>query len=205
MTEPVKTPIAIPPGEKAPRDRKIPGRSVETAKLVEFLRAKKDSYDTISYEELSRVIGGDIRGDDRSYMASAIRILQNEDNVLYICVRKQGYKRATSSEAGDHMGWHVKGGIKKIKRAEKVIRQVEWSEIDTDQKQRITSSMALIRITKSLTRKKNLARIENQLTVSEERFNLPNPKDIVRAIYQSNGQAKPEEAESEDSDDNSDE
>lgn len=78
--------------DAVPVGHSIPERRRETQLIVDRLRATAVG-ETVSYEQLAQLTGCDIEGDERHLLASARRILEHEDRIVFGAVLRVGVKR----------------------------------------------------------------------------------------------------------------
>lgn len=137
----------------------IPEISMETRMLRDKLSALKIG-DVITYAELNELIGADVQDSSRSHLASAIRGLLADKQMVFGTVRGHGVKRLTDVEIvaiGDEVLPRLRRAAKRATR--KLLAVADFSALPNDLKLRhnaVVSSLATISFFSKDTRVKEI-------------------------------------------------
>ena len=151
--------------------RTINEKSADTGKLENLLREVAVGA-TVSYNDMSKSLGRDVRIFCKGNLSSARRILLNQDGVVFDAIRNVGYKKLNGPETVQI----ATSGRQKISRAaRKVIKQlltVDYEQLDTTNKRThlaLSSQMGAVSMfAKTATTKKIEAKVEgSQLAIGE--------------------------------------
>lgn len=66
--------------------------SVETEKLINFLKNCAQSGETATYKDMSRLLGRSVQGPYRSNLSSALLIVRREYGFVFKCLTNEGYE-----------------------------------------------------------------------------------------------------------------
>src|SRR5262245_24417090 len=104
--------------------KSIPELSTDTKLLYERLKLLQPN-EVVTYDELSQIVGRDVRKQSRSNLTSAVRRCGNEDNIVIDTVINVGVKRATdqmiikkTEKVRSHMSRTVTRHMKRVQCAD---------------------------------------------------------------------------------------
>ncbi len=66
--------------------------SFETKALVKYLKDCADAGNLATFEEMSKVVNGNVQYKMRGNLSSALTVLRRDYQILFTCVRGQGYQ-----------------------------------------------------------------------------------------------------------------
>jgi hypothetical protein len=110
--------------------------SNESESMIRYLRAI-DKGNTITYGELSKLVGKQINAAKTSYVRF---VLQRDANQVWTCVRPNiGLKRLNDAEIAERLpNWWLNGARNKLSRGGDQADVVELRELDIDQQARFS-------------------------------------------------------------------
>jgi len=127
--------------------KSIPEQSMETRMLLDRL-AKASVGEVIKYTELSELIGQDVQARSRGHLASAIKSLLNDRQMVFGVIRTVGVKRLSDGEivaVGDEILPRIRRMAKRATR--KLLAVADFNSLTNDQKIRhnaVVSSLATV-------------------------------------------------------------
>lgn len=151
-------------------NRSIPGLSIDTKTLEDRLRTLKED-ETISYQDLTFLIGRDVTNGARSNLMSARSRLLNE-GIVIACVRGVGVKRINDTEKiGEGLRY-----LKKIRRGArktaKVVAAVEnFDSLPKDLQVQHNLTMSVLGLVTHMTKSSTIKQLEGK--IDQEKKALP--------------------------------
>lgn len=100
------------------KKKAIPEISPQAQWLVARLR-KMQPGDVVTYAELDKVAGCDVRGDGKGYMATARRVVLRDYCIAISAVRGQGMKRLDDEGLAEEQARAIELTAKRLRREEK--------------------------------------------------------------------------------------
>ena len=155
------------PIKKEQKKRTITEQNIYTQELIEVLKIIKKEQ-TISYNELSKTIGIDIRPGyaGYGYQYSARKILEREDNIVFEAVAKVGLRRLTSEEIATGTGSvYLRKKRSLIKRSKSRIRTIDdhYDDLSNEAKMQVTAHRTILAFDNELSKLKNILKIKNKI------------------------------------------
>lgn len=157
-------------------------RSFGTQQLVQRFTAAEVG-DTIPYAELSSIAGEDVQARGRSMLQSAVRIMQNEFQRVFVAVRGVGIQRADSAgiiQTGSQRLQHIN---RTAKRAMKTLGCVDPAKLDPAAQQEFNAKASHLGMLAHCSNPKATKRITAAVEQSQQKL----PLDKTLAAFQGNG------------------
>ena len=154
----------------------IPSVSVETGLIVSKISAAPSSAQTITYGELSALIGRDIAAN-RGFLASARRILFRDHGILIETVRNVGVRIASNSGIMDAGIRDVSASRRALKRASRKFDAVEISALSEEERKTYTGHVATVNALQLLSKPSSVRK------VTERSEGSPLPSASVLAMF----------------------
>lgn len=143
-------------------DKSIPEASVDTRLLRDRL-LKLNHDETVSYAELSEVIGRDVQTVARSNLASARRMAERE-GVILDAVSRVGIKRLTSGAAADSTGPRIRERIRRAaSRGARRIAVIPFAELTAEQRIKTSAEASHLGALRAFAADKQTRKIEQQI------------------------------------------
>ena len=142
--------------------------SIETKLLYERLKETGPG-DTIPYDELTELIGTDVRdARGRGYLRSARVMLQNLHEILTITIRGQGIRHATDIDVVDDIGREGKSIHRKaVKASRKPACIKNYDSLPSDAKIRHNVHLSLIGAIKQATSSRSRKLLTDAVTAGQ--------------------------------------
>lgn len=141
-------------------------RSAE-ASLLSQLLAKAKKGDVITYTQMSDCISMPVHGATPS-LQSAIRIVRNDHDMVFACIRGTGYQRLDDSQI-------VADGTRDLEKIQRTARRasvkqskVEFDALDNKAKLKFTSQCGILGAVATMAKPKSVERLEGQITATEK-------------------------------------
>lgn len=157
----------IPIPKTSPKNKTIGERHIYTQELMKNMK-KVPEGGLISYEDLTKIIGIDVRpgGAGYIYQKSARDILERDDNIVFEVVKNVGIKRMTPDEVGKSTASIYINRKKSIARRYK--RRIDtvsdkFESLDQEAKIKTTLARTIIAFDSELLKSKNILKIENKV------------------------------------------
>lgn len=115
-------------------------KSNDTA-ILEHALSEVSEGETISYDDLSKTIGRDVRKHSSGCLRSARRILER-DGVHFDCVAGTGLKRLAPGECVLKARSQVHRARRAAKRGRGTIETIDWNRLTTEEKNSATAVAA---------------------------------------------------------------
>lgn len=156
----------------------IPSVSVETGLIVDKIASNPSSTQTISYTEISALIGRDILAN-RGFLASARRILFRDRGILIETVRNVGVRIASNSGVM-HAGIRdVSASRRALKRASRKFDAVEIAALSEEERKTYTGHVATVNALQLLSKPSSVRK------VAEKSEGSPLPSASVLEMFRS--------------------
>jgi hypothetical protein len=111
--------------------KRRPFEASADAKLLADLLRKAQPGETVEYQTMNDLIRGNVQGDDRGKLYTAMKWLRDEDGILFQCIPKQGYVRLTDQQAAENLGRvATKKTQEAAKRGLQNIRAINVAQVD---------------------------------------------------------------------------
>jgi hypothetical protein len=151
--------------------KSIPEISVDSQLLIKRLK-EVNKGDTVTYEELSKVISGDVRKKDRYAMVRAIHRLLKDERIVFSVVRKQGLKRLEDAE---HVGIGsvATDKVRRISRrsAEKMLC-ADFSKLTNEEKVEYNTHLSVLGALAMVTKTDRIKQVKAAVEVAHEKLPL---------------------------------
>jgi hypothetical protein len=143
--------------------------SMETQKLVDLL---KSAGDFVSYDELTKACGRDVRDEGMGNLHSARRVVMREYQHVWDTVRGEGLKRL-KGEAVVAAGKHSLQRIhREAKRGAEKIACVEYDKLPRDAQVSHNATAAMLGALFSLSGNRSVAKLEQKSADATQRLSL---------------------------------
>lgn len=151
--------------------KSIPEISVE-ARLIYQAFTKLSPGESISYEELSEITGGDIR-QNRGVIYTAINRAQQDDGIIIGCVRKHGYKRLRDEEIASIGDYSISRIRRESRRGlNRVVKVQDFQALPEELKVKHNTSASILSAIHGALRKKALRCVESRVRESVDKLPL---------------------------------
>lgn len=158
----------------------IPGLSLETARLVEFLKPWPVG-EIVTYKSLSEVIGKDTQGmTGRSNLVSAVRVLARDYGQAWGAVRGVGVKRLDPVETLDSVSERTRRAGRQIFRARKTLGLVEYAALPIDKKREHDALTVLTGLARTALSAQKITAVSKMVAGDAV---LPKREDVLRLIH----------------------
>lgn len=144
-------------------------KSLETSQIEKRLR-ESEFGETVTYEELSRILGRDVRKWCRHNLQSARKILSAEGTEFGV-VLNVGLKRLTPNEVVETNAVFTEKVRRTTKRGLKRLSHVVLDDLDDEHKQRLNSQAAYLQFLNFASTPKATKAIE-QASTPDDRLNI---------------------------------
>lgn len=167
-----------------PKQKTVGERSIYTTQIIERCLEKKDG-ETAAYDELTALIGLDVRPgkEGYSYAHSAFKILEKEHAVVFDNVARAGWQRMApemvANSSVDMFTRKTKALVKKFKIRTETTAD-HHDELSEEAKLRVNLQRTLLAFQEHIFRPKSIARLEQNMA---DRIK-PLPFDRTIALFQ---------------------
>jgi hypothetical protein len=155
--------------------RTIPNRSVQAQQLEEALR-RVEVGQTITYDELSRAIKGNVQGKDRGYLTTARKRLLRQEGMLFEPVINVGLKREGDPGKIDSVSARRERIHRASGRAIKIASTVDLEALAPAQAQQFTLEVACLNATYSISSGSGMKKLGAQPVQSKLPSDIEVPK-----------------------------
>lgn len=144
--------------------------SPETNAVVKRLEGLQFG-ETVTYEELSHMVGGDIQSKKRHHLASAQRLLLMQRQMVFGVIRDQGVKRLSDSE----IVLDGRGYVDKIKRASRKGARTlgcvaDYERMPADMKLQHNTALSVLGAVSMFTKPTGVKKIAERVTAVNSRL-----------------------------------
>lgn len=154
-----------------PKTKAIPERSAETSLLIKRLKTAKVG-DVIQYEELNKLISGDVQDRHRYMLDTARRAVLNEDQIVFEAVHGEGIKRMNDEEILG-VGDQSRKRIHRIsKRTAKKLICSNYEKLTPEQRLEWNTHMSVMGALTAVTKPSSVQKLKSAVSVSQERLPL---------------------------------
>lgn len=123
--------------------------------------------DTVSYQELSSLIGRDVQGSARHVLTSAVRRLLNEHKRVLACVKNVGVKRLDDTGIVSTGAAAIKHIHRTSKRANKKMSTIEsYDALPVEVRSRVNVQRAMLGVLQHATREPQIKKLEAKVGAS---------------------------------------
>jgi hypothetical protein len=136
-------------------------KSVDTSIIEKRLRDAKEG-DVVSYDDLSTLLGRDVREHCRGNMSSARNALI-EESIFFDVIDGVGYKRLTNEESLSSPRSHLKRATNAARRAVKNLSNIKFDELSESGKKTHLVTSAAAGAVAMFGGAKGLKKIENKI------------------------------------------
>ena len=141
--------------------------TADTAILYKHLTAMEPG-DTVSYREMSTMLGREIRGDN-SHLQSALRAASRDSGAVFDCVRNVGYRRLTDSEIVQTSAPRTARLRKRVEREGKRLAMVaNFDALAINLKQDHNARVSVLGAIAQALKPKAIAEVRNHVSTSME-------------------------------------
>jgi len=150
--------------------------SIETSLLVERLKQSAVG-DVVTYAEMSTLVGRNVQGDGYSAMASARRICQREERMVFEVIRNEGLKRLNDSGIVATGGVNLKRLGRQARRGVKTLACVtDFDALPPDQQVEHNMTMSMLGALAQMVKPKQQEKL--RLAVANAQQRLPLTKTL---------------------------
>lgn len=156
-------------------EKKIIGEASVDARLLYQRLAEMNIGDTVSYKELSDIIGADVQGRARCYLNTARMICERENDKSFGVIRNEGLRCldgpelvSTSLSAVEHIRRTSRRQIKRMRCVK------DYSALSDSDKVRFNTYTSIFGVMATMTKDSNIRKIESK--VKEVNEQLPYAK-----------------------------
>lgn len=160
--------------------KSIPEISVDSRLLIKRLKEVKKG-ETVTYDELSKVISGNVIKSDRYALVRARHRLFKDERVVFGVLRKQGLKRL---EDADHIGIGeaATNRVRRISRrsAEQMLC-ADFDKLTNEQKIEFNTHVSVLGALAMVTRADRVKQVKAAVSVAHEKLALGPTLEAFRA------------------------
>lgn len=153
----------------------IPALSVDARMVFERLVTVSVG-ETVTYDELTKLIGRDTQNGGRPVVASARRKAMNEQRMVFAPIKNVGFKRLNDIEIVDTAEADLSKVRRAARRAGKRIAMVDFDRLPNDRKIRHNTYMSMFGALHSMTTQASVKALEKK--VNESQAALPLAKTL---------------------------
>jgi len=155
--------------------------SIETKQLLERLMKVKVG-ELISYQEMTDIVGRDIRKDGSGIMYSARRKALNDCQIVFITITNEGIKRASDEEIANSGASVIHKIRKASKKGKKVLHAVnDFGALTNNSKIRHNASASFLGAIDLMTRPKKIVALEEKVKEESECINVTKTLELFKA------------------------
>lgn len=159
--------------------RAIAERSAEANILIKRLK-KLAVGELVGYDELSKLISGDVQHKHRYLLDTARRALLNEDRIVVECVWGDGMKRL-ENDAIPAIGAQARGRIHRIsKKACKKMTCADFEKLSNEQKLELNTNMSLMGVLAMVTKNNKVQQLKAAVSAMEDRLPLNKTLELFK-------------------------
>ena len=149
-------------------------RKFETQLLYDELhkRAVANDHSVITYEELNKLVGGDVQREYYSYLWTAKEAAQKDTGRLFGTVKKLGVKLLTPAEQASEPDAAIRDIRKKTKRRLDRLSRVQYSELPDAAKQRHNVAASVIGALHLMTSASKIKKLEAKVQERREKLDF---------------------------------
>jgi hypothetical protein len=159
-----------------PKDqrRTIGEASIDSTTLYNRLKSANIG-DIVTYSELSKIIGGDVTNPKlRQFVYTALAMCNKNDNMVFDCVMKVGYKRLNDKEITEKSTTQPFRKIRStISRANRDIRCINVNNLDNDEFVKLNATRSVFGVLAEITKPKLIKEISDS---------YPEPLPLLKTI-----------------------
>lgn len=159
--------------------KSIPELSVDSKLLYERLK-KAGIGETVTYAELSGIVGRDVANGGRGTMMTARRLCQAEHQMVFGTVRKVGLKRLSDQEivdTGEAVTKHIR---KTARRGARRIACANYQALANDAKVRHNAQISLLGAIVALSKPSSIKRLEKSVAKEHEQLPVAKTLEVFR-------------------------
>lgn len=105
-------------------------RALETVRCVNFLRDNAHRRGVIPYAEISAAVRFDVQ--ETGHLHSAKEIVDNEDNVFWVCVRGEGYRIGDDTDRVNDSMCCLKSANKRMRRGARRVAKADPAKLPAE-------------------------------------------------------------------------
>ncbi len=129
---------------------------------------KMEPGQSISYDELSEIIGRDIQVYGRYNLYTATRMALRDESMVFESIRNQGIRRLKNDEIPHIIGSSAIGKIRKISKVNsKKIIAVDYDALSNDSKVKHNMALSVLGAFLTMTKTKSITMIEETINLNE--------------------------------------
>lgn len=147
----------------------IQDASAETIDLIRVLRDAKIG-ELIGYDQLDRIVLGDVRHERYHCLCTARKILLRESGMVFAVVRGKGIQRANDEQILGDAGARVSKIHKTAKVGMKVLSCADFDKLNQDQKLKHYATASVLGALAYATQNKQVRQIENRVAKSTKQL-----------------------------------
>lgn len=149
-------------------------------RLIYSLLMKAEMGDVVTYTELSEQVGRKVTGAD-SYLQSALRMIERDENMVFSSVRGVGYKRLTDAEIATQVG---ESGVRKIKRTArrtaKTISKADDSNLSNEERVKRNTFASFMGAVAHMAKPRQLERLETGVRAHADQLAIGKTLDALK-------------------------
>lgn len=135
---------------------------------------------TVTYEELSKIIGRDIKKEAKSALYTALKHLQKESRFVFGTIKGEGIKRLDNAEIVS-LSDKARNAIRRTaRRTVKKIVCADYDKLTNEFKIKHNAAISVFGVMTELTFDKSMRKIEQKITATGE--SLPVAKAAIEAL-----------------------
>jgi hypothetical protein len=117
----------------------------------------------ITYEEMTKAIGRDVRGPARPVLVTARSIVQRENRMIFDCVRSEGLKRLNDGEIVDLSDQAMDRIRRTAKRTGKKLLCVNYDQMPREKQTKHNASLSMFGAISELSKNASTKRLEREI------------------------------------------
>lgn len=157
---------------KQPPKKTIAELSVDTQLIIKRLKQAAVG-DTITYQELTTLVGGNIQGNKRYLLQSARGHVLRNEHMVFDCIEDVGVKRISDSEIVETVPNHTMTRIRRTaKRGVRKLACAEYELLSGDEKTRFNAGASLLGAIAQLSKPTSLELIGPKIMEAQDKLPL---------------------------------
>lgn len=157
----------------------IPQLSVDARMVFEKMIAVSVG-ETITYAEMTKIVGRDTQNGARGVIATARRKAMNEHRMVFAPIRNVGFKRLNDTEIVDTAEHDMNRVRHAARRAGKRITMVDFDRLPNDRKIRHNTYMSMFGALHAMTTQGSVKALEKEVTKSHAALPLAKTLEVFQ-------------------------
>lgn len=155
--------------------------SIDTQIIQRYLSEKTEPGRVFTYEELSDLIGRNVRTIARGHLYTAIRRIRSEKQIVFETVRKIGIKHATDAEVVGGRNRELNHIRRTANSGAKKLGCVDFSKLSDAQKTTFNATASHLALFSALASSDSRKKLESRVQETQEKLSLAKTLEVFTA------------------------